>query len=500
MGEKIINIGENLKKELPTEPKIEVAVEESESEPLQITAETILREVIKKEIVSKIQENFKKRNLTEELPAEEEKSEKRAALEFEYLRHNLLLSNILDKVTERGILGSVKKDWHIIMEEIRGELSQLAPESQAAVEEAIEEMFQKRQKIEEHLRNIESDEIFSELIGDGKKHRPKGTVSAKTLGDILTVYLPNKLDFAKVYSQSAAVSEENIKESSKVGGFTHNRRFKELGDVDVIVFPGSAYKSMLSHEVAHRISYRLFEENAPSIQEVKRSEYSEPRRLLDDVFIFWTTNKLKDELWNLTLEGLMHYDNSPEKNVEKILSKHTDFLLKQEKKGLYDYPEQENPGILKKLKELFPEEDSESLENLYQEYSSRYYEFAAHQVDFVKKQMSELKIQWMRYDFLNLLRFEDIWKWQRVPRFLKTIGKNFDALKEKWGFDSESVIRALNEKRFCSKDEFFGQYAYWGYNLDSVEALMKADDTTRAFVLLQWANYISKQRKGALNQ
>ena len=57
------------------------------------------------------------------------------------------------------------------------------------------------------------------------------------------------------------VTEENIKESSKVGGFTHNRRFKELGDVDVIVFPGSAYKSSVSHEIAHRISDRLFEED-----------------------------------------------------------------------------------------------------------------------------------------------------------------------------------------------------------------------------------------------
>jgi len=485
-------MGEKIKTELPIEQKIEDAVETPGSEDLQFTAETMLREVIKREIVSKIQENFKKRNLTEELPAGEEKLEKKSALEFEYLRHNLLFSNILDKVTERGILGSVKKDWHIIMEEIRGELSQLSPESQAAIEEAIEEMFQKRQKIEEHLKNAEPDEIFSELIGDGKKHKPKGAVSAKTLGDILTVYLSNKLDFAKVYSQSATVSEENIKESFKVGGFTRNQRFKELGNIGVIVLPESAYKSSVSHEVAHRISDRLFEEDAPSIQEVKRSEYSEPRRLLDDIFIFWTTNKLKDELWNLTLDGLMHYDNSPEKNVEKILSKHTDFLLKQEKSGLYDYPKQENPGIMKKLKELFPEEDSESLENLYRDYSSQYYEFAACQVDFVKKQMSELKIQWMRYDFLNLLRFEDIRKWQRVPRFLKTIGKNFDALKEKWGFDPEGVIRALNEKSFRSKDELFGQYAYYGYNLDSVEALMKADDTTKAFVLLQWVNYISK--------
>jgi len=485
-------MGEKIKKELQIEPKIEDVIETSGSEDLQITAETMLREVIKKEIVSKIQENFKKRNLTEELPVEEEKSEKKAALEFEYLRRNLLLSDILDQITERGILGSVKKDWHIIMEEIRGELLQLAPESQTAIEGAIEEMFEKRQKIEEHLKNAEPDEIFSELIGDGKKHKPKGAVSAKTLGDILTVYLSNRLDFAKVYNQSATVSEENIKESSKVGGFAHNRRFKELGDVDVIVFPGSAYKSSVSHEVSHRISDRLFEEDAPSIQEVKRSEYSEPRRLLDDIFIFWTTNKLKDELWNLTLDGLIHYDNSPEKNVEKILSKHTDFLLKQDKSGLYDYPEQENSGIMKKLKELFPEEDPESLENLYQDYSSRYYEFAARQVDFIKNQMSELKIQWMRYDFLNLLRFEDIRKWHRIPRFLETIGKNFDALKERQGFDPESVTKALNEKRFRSKDELFGQYDYWGYHLDSVEALMKADDTTRAFVLLQWVNYNSK--------
>ena len=485
-------MGETIKKELQIEPKIEDVIETPGSEDLQFTAETMLREVIKREIVSKIQENFKKRNFTEEPSAEEKNPEKKAALEFEYLRQNLLLGNILDKVTERGILGSVKKDWHIIMEEIRGELSQLSSESQAAIQGAIEEVFEKRQKIEEHLRNIKSDEIFSELIGDGKKHILKGTVSAKTLGDILTVYLPNKLDFAKVYSQSAAVSEENIKESSKVGGFAHNRRFKELGDVDVIVFPGSAYKSSVSHEIAHRISDRLFEEDAPSIEKVKRSEYSEPRRLLDDIFIFWTTNKLKDELWNLTLDGLMHYDNSPEKNVEKILSKHTDFLLKQEKSGLYDYPKQENPGIMKKLKELFPEEDSESLENLYRDYSSQYYEFAACQVDFVKKQMSELKIQWMRYDFLNLLRFEDIRKWHRIPRFLETIGKNFDALKERQGFDPESVIRALNEKRFRSKDELFGQYDYWGYNLDSVEALMKADDATRAFMLLQWVNYNSK--------
>src|SRR3989344_1378677 len=247
-------MGEKIKTELPIEQKIEDAVETPGSEDLQFTAETMLREVIKREIVSKIQENFKKRNLTEELPAGEEKLEKKSALEFEYLRHNLLFSNILDKVTERGILGSVKKDWHIIMEEIRGELSQLSPESQAAIEEAIEEMFQKRQKIEEHLKNAEPDEIFSELIGDGKKHKPKGAVSAKTLGDILTVYLSNKLDFAKVYSQSATVSEENIKESFKVGGFTRNQRFKELGNIGVIVLPESAYKSSVSHEVAHRIS------------------------------------------------------------------------------------------------------------------------------------------------------------------------------------------------------------------------------------------------------
>ena len=135
----IIKMGEKIKKELQIEPKIEDVIETSGSEDLQITAETMLREVIKREIVSKIQENFKKRNLIEEPPAEEKTPEKKSMLEFEYLRHNLLFSNILDKVTERGILGSVKKDWHIIMEEIRGELSQLSPESQAAnsVEECL---------------------------------------------------------------------------------------------------------------------------------------------------------------------------------------------------------------------------------------------------------------------------------------------------------------------------------------------------------------------------
>jgi len=486
-------MGEKIKKELPIEQKIEDVIETPGSEDLKITAETMLREVIKKEIVSKIQENFKKRNLIEEPPAEEKTPEKKSMLEFEYLRHNLLLSDILEKVTERGILGNVKKEWRIIMREIRDELSQLAPESQAAIEKTIEEMFEKRQKIEEHLKNAEPDEIFSDLIGDGKKHRPKGAVSAKTLGDILTVYLSNRLDFAKVYSQSAAVSEGNIEESSKVGGFAHKRQIKELGDVDIVVFPGPVYKSSLSHEVAHRISDRLFEEDAPPLEKAERLEYSEPRKLLDAIFDFWVDNKLKDELWNHALSGLMHYSNSPERNVEKILSKHTDFLLKQEKSGLYDYPAQDKPEIMEKLKELFPEENSESLENLYQDYSYRYYEFAARQVDFIKKQMSELKIQWMRYSFLNLLRFEDIQKWQRVPRFLETIGKNFDALKEKWGFEPKSVAMALNEKGSHSKDELFGQYAYWeGYKLNSVEALMKADDTTKAFVLLQWVNYISK--------
>ena len=55
-------MGEKIKTELPIEQKIEDAVETPGSEDLQFTAETMLREVIKREIVSKIQENFKKRN------------------------------------------------------------------------------------------------------------------------------------------------------------------------------------------------------------------------------------------------------------------------------------------------------------------------------------------------------------------------------------------------------------------------------------------------------
>lgn len=487
MGEKIINMSENLKKESPIEPKVEAAVEMPESEPLQLDAEMALREIIKKEIISKIQENFKKRNVVEEPLAGEDKPEKKSALEFEYLRHNLLLSDILEKVTERGILGTIKKDWRIITDEIHKELLQLAPESQAAIEKTIEGMFEKKQKIEEYLKSRKPDEIFSELIGDGKKHRPKGTVSAKTLGDILTVCLPNKLDFSKAYRQSVSVSEGDIEESSKVGGFADKRRFGKLGDTDIIVFPGPVYKSTLSHEVAHRISDRLFEEDAPPIEKSERSEYSEPRKLLEDVFNFWISVKLKDELWNLTLSGLMHYNDSPEKNVEKILSKHVDFSLKQGKSEFYDYPARDKSEIMTKLKELFPEESSKSLESLYQDYSHRYFEFAARQVNFVKKQMSELKVQWMRYDFLNLLRFEDIRKWHRIPRFLETIGKNFNVLKEKWGLEPENIktMLVMSGKIYHFKDEFYY------YESDSAEALMKAGDTTRAFVLLRWANYIS---------
>lgn len=480
-------MGENLKKESPIEPKIEAAIEASESELPQLDAETVLREVIKKEIISKIQENFKKRNLIEEPPAGEEKPEKKSALEFEYLRHNLLLSDILKEVTEMGILGTIKKDWHIIADKIQKELSQLAPESRVAIEGAVEAMFEKKQKIEEHLKSRKPDEIFSDLIGGGKKHRPKGTVSAKTLGDILTVCLPNKLDFSKVYRQSVSVSEGDIEESSRIGGFADKRQFGKLGDMDIIVFPGSVYKSTLSHEVAHRIFDRLFKEDVPQLEKAERSEYNEPRKLLEGIFDFWVNIKLKDELWNQALSGLMHYDKSPEINVEKILSKHIDDSLKQGKGEFYDYPAQNKSEVIVKLKELFPEESSKSLEILYQDYSSQYYEFAARQVDFVKKQMSELKIQWMRYDFLNLLRFEDIRKWHRIPRFLETIGKNFNVLKEKWGFEPNSIktMMAMNGKISHSKDELYD------YELDSMEALMKADDTTRAFVLLQWANYTS---------
>ena len=545
---------ENIK-EIPSEPieqKAEGKLEASELEDSKTTAEAILKQVIRKEIVLKIQENFKERGSAKELPSGEEKpengekSERRAMLNFEYLRHNLLLNGILERVTERGILGTVKKEWRIILDEIQGELSQLSPESQKAIEKSIEGLFEKKKKIDALLNIAESDEIFSELIGDGKKHRLKGGMTSKTLGDILTIHLPNKFDFAKVYHQAVAVREGHLEDASRVGGFAHKRHFKKLEDeVDVIVFPtypDAVYKSTLSHEVAHRINDRLFEKDGASLQEKKRSDFGEPQKLLNFMLDSWIQNRLKDELWNNALSGLMHYQNGSTKDLEKTLDQHVDSLLKQGKGTLYDYPTHDKAGVSKKMRELFPEVRPNHFEKLYHDYADKYYGFASHHVDFVKKHLSTLKAQWVRYDFLNLLRFEEIQKWSRIPRFLETIGENFNVLGEElrekygkqyiersekfgndeltdlikgmWQFNSFGIAQAFSgeDLPLSSRDELKAPWRYdkegetWHYDKEGekrekrkkAQAFMSADTRTKALVLLRWVNYASQRSENLL--
>lgn len=477
--------------------------EDGEKENQDIQADDLLKIIIRREIAQKIQENFQSRKNINELgftqnpEIKEGNFDKRSFLEFDYLRHNLLLSDILDKVVEKGFVGTVKKRWKVILDDVKSNLKFLNPESRQAIIDSVSSVFEKRAKIEQFIQNSNSEKVFNAILENPKSPvKPEGILHARCLGDILTINLENPVDFARAYFKKPELSKVALQSTKKIGGFATSRHIKKIGDTDVIVFPFKSqdvYRSTLTHEISHRISDRLFEPDYADIEEIKKDDAKDAQNVLNRVLQYWKENRLKDELWNQALSGLMHYDNcswNSGMKFEKILAKHIDNLLGRGEGAFYDYPKEESDLILRKLNKLFPEEDQAIVKSQYKETSDKFYAFVNEKVAFLKKNFSEIKGQDLRYLFLNLLRFENIDKWPRLARFLETIGDNVDSLSKiiqnknigdyNARIDNRSSdTEALREKK---KLEIM---SLWQLNTDSFHS---GDNKAKALMLLKLIN------------
>ena len=480
----------------------------------ELTADEFLKEVVRKEVALKIQENFGQRKevdefLTVEQGVDKKVTEKRLSLVFDYLKDYLALGETLDRVVQEGVLGTVKKRWSIVLDKIEDLLNQLSPEMKGAVEKSIEAMYRKRQKLDKFLKETKPEDVFSEIVGDDKGSQPRGAVRVKTSGDILNVCLPNREDFAKAFWGPDRLNQENLKKAKNIGGFATSCFLEPVeSDVDMIVFsrePKDVYRSTLSHEVSHRIFSRLFKNEA--LKGKGKEDFKNPHEFLGSILKYWwTRNALKDELWNQTLSGLMHYDNYSGSGIEKILDKHVGCLAEKGEDAHYDYPRVDKLSVVDRIREFFPDMSKEEADEMYENYAEKYYRFAEGKINFVKDHLSALPLRAMRYDFLNLLRFENIDKWTRIPRFLELIGRNSESakrvLKSKYGEpflreaeksgddDLKSAMNKLWQFDWSTAKSVFLKKDS-SYEEDQKLGKMREEDTgadAKALIFLRWVN------------
>src|SRR3990167_3652 len=245
----------------------------------EFDSDKYLKEIIKNEMATRIRTNSRylkesDRELIDEQTPGKEIEIKKSFLGFDYIKNYLLFGEILDTVIENGILGTVKKKWQVILDKLKGKLDQLAPETREVITSSIREMFEEKKIIDEYLEKTSPDELFSEIIGDGKQYKLKGKIYAKTFGSILAIYLPNGDDLGKVYFKKGKLSKDEKLEIVNLGGYATIRFLKSINqDVDMVCFsnePTMIYRSTLLHEIYHGIFHRFFD---PSMEPTDEEKY-----------------------------------------------------------------------------------------------------------------------------------------------------------------------------------------------------------------------------------